>query len=201
MILDKIQDHVRLHDAENILGITRIKFPNINLRSLKHDMALIPRGDNQTYERLNLGKASLLNSKIGRNECRIYKASLVDFEKQKNKAVRDIENFEDKKDFINQEIIETVNKIKGLNWRDIDVKQEGMIKNLDNKMEEVEEDIAHYEKYIQGLEEEETARDTCQFGAVQVGLEYRKITEEVVIHLYSAVDLVADDSRYSHFRS
>ena len=64
-------------------------------------------------------------------------------------------------------------------------------------MEEVEEDIAHYEKYIQGLEEEENAHDTCQFGAVQVGLEYRKISEEVVIHLYSAVDLKADDSRYS----
>ena len=114
------------------------------------------------------------------------------------KAVRDIGNLEDKKDFINQETIEIVNKMKGLNWTDIDVKQEGMIKNLDDKIEEVEEDIVHYEKYIQGLEEEETARNTCQFGAVQVGLEYRKISEEVVIHLYSAVDLVADDSRYSH---
>ena len=161
-------------------------------------MALIPRGDNPTYERLNLGKASLLNSKIGRNECRIYKASLVDFEKGKTKALRFIETLEDKKDFINQEMIETVNKIKGLNWKDIDVKQEGMIKNLDDEIEEVEEDILHYKKYIHGLEAEETARNTCQFGAVHVGLEYRKISEEVVVHLYSAVDLVADDNRYIH---
>ena len=94
-----------------------------------------------------------------------------------------------------------MNKIKGLNWNDIDVKQEVMIKSLDDKIDVVEEDSGNYEKYIQGLEEEDTARDTCQFGAVQVGLEYRKISEEVVIHLYSAVDLVADDSRYSHFRS
>ena len=64
VILDKIHDHVRLKDAEHILGITRIKFQNINLRSLKHDMVLIQRGDNPTYERITLGKASLLNSKI-----------------------------------------------------------------------------------------------------------------------------------------
>ena len=195
-ILDKIQDHVRLNDVENILGITRINFQNINLKSLKHDMVLIPKVETPSYDKLNFGKASLLNSKICRNEFRIYKASLVDFEKQKNKAAVDIENFEEKKDSINQEIIEIVNKIKGLNWKDTDKKQEGMLKDTEDKIKEIEEEIARYEKYIEGMEKEEAVHDTCNSGAVHVGLEYRMISEEIVVHLYSAADLRADDSGY-----
>ena len=195
VILDKIQDHVRLKDVDNLLGIIRIKFLNMDLRSLKHDMVLVPTKESSTSNKLSFGKASMLNSKIGRNECRIYRASLVDFEKQTIKTEDTIEDLEEKKDGINKEIIEIVNKIKGLNWRDADAKQEEKLKDTEDKIKTIEHEILQYEKYLENMEAEEAARDACKYGAVHVGLEYRKISEEVVVRLYSAVDLRTDDGR------
>ena len=89
-----------------------------------------------------------------------------------------------------------MNKIKGLNWKGTDKKQEGMLKDTEDKIKEIEEEIARYEKYIEGMKKEEAVHDTCNSGAVHVGLEYRMISEEIVVHLYSAADLRADDSGY-----
>ena len=195
LIVDHIQDHVRFDSTENILGIIRIKFQNINLKSLKHDVVLIPRNDNIRTDKLNLDKASLLNSKIGRNEDRIYRASLIDFERQKEKAIHDIENFECQKDIINKEIIDIVNKIKGLNWKDTDIKQEGKLKETDAKIDLVEKEIVCYNDYIERVEKEESAFDVCDLGAVHVGLEYKKINEEVLFYLFSATCLAGEDPR------
>ena len=170
---------MRFDSTENILGIIRIKFQNINLKSLKHDVVLIPRQGDLIAEKLNLDKASLLNSKIGRNECRIYGASIIDFERQKEKALNDIENFECQKDLINKEIIEIVNKINGLNWKDTNVKQEDKLRETESKIDQIEKEIACYKDYIERVEKEKSAFDTCELGAVHVGLEYKKISEEV----------------------
>ena len=143
---------MRFDNTENILGIIRIKFQNINLKSLKHDVVLIPRNCNIGTDKLNLDKASLLNSKIGRNEERIYRASLIDFERQKEKALHDIENFDCQKDIINKEIIDIVNKIKGLNWKDTDIKQEGKLQETEAKIDLIEKEIACYNYYRKGGE-------------------------------------------------
>ena len=187
---------MRFDSTENILGIIRIKFQNIDLKCLKHDVVLIPRNCNIGTDKLNLDKASLLNSKIGRNAGRIYRASLIDFERRKEKALHDIENFECQKDIMCKEIIDIVNKIKGLNWKDTDIKQEGKLQKTEAKIDLIEKEIACYNDYIERVEKEESAFDVCDLGAVHVGLEYKKINEEVLVHLFSATCLAGDDHRY-----
>ena len=193
-MIDKVHDQLRMKVTENMLGITRIRFQNINLKSLRHDILLIPNPQKQQNEDLNLAKASLLNSKIGRNECRIYRTSLVDFQKQKTKALNDITNFQNKMDMLNKDIIITANRIKALNWKGNDLKQESFLKSLDQQLILVEEEITRHEKYIHELQMEAKARESCN-GAVQIGLEYKKVNEEIVITIHSAVELVADDNK------
>jgi hypothetical protein len=151
-----------MEEREEVLGLIRVKLASIDLETVMHDLVLVPKPENEDFYRKfcpgDQGKSSLLSCKMRRNEERLYNSKLTDFSHEIMAVEEGIEWMNDKKNKLNQEIIETVGKIRGLQWKTDDDQKGKDLTEVKKYINQIEEEMLRLDQYVKELEKEEAAQ-------------------------------------------